>query len=176
MEIKSLNIADISLDLLIHFSHEQMITQKWIKNDGEWKLCDTSELREWSLEKRVWITEYMCQQINRGGTVLGTFYNNILVGFCCLDGILSGKSAKYANLTMLFVDDNWKRNGIGKILFQEARRYAMALGAEKIFISAIPSAETIAFYFKMGCVDTKEIIEEFVDTENDRYLEYNLKL
>lgn len=51
MEIKSLNIADISSDLLIHFSHEQMITQKWIKNDGEWKLCDTSELREWSLEK-----------------------------------------------------------------------------------------------------------------------------
>lgn len=175
MEIKSLNIADISSDLLIHFSHEQMITQKWIKNDGEWKLCDTSELREWSLEKRVWITEYMCQQINRGGTVLGTFYNNILVGFCCLDGILSGKSAKYANLTMLFVDDDWKRMGVGKMLFQEVCNHAIALGAEKLFISAIPSVETIAFYFKMGCYDAKEIIEAFIDTEDDRYLEIQVK-
>lgn len=176
MKIKTLNIDDISSDLLMNFNREQMITQKWVKKDGDWKIYDTSELREWNLEKRVWITEYMCQQINRGGTVLGAFYNNILVGFCCLDGVLLGQSSKYANLTMLFVDDNWKRKGVGKILFQEICRYAIVLGAEKIFISAIPSVETIEFYFKMNCTDATEIIEVFVDSENDRYLEYKLKI
>lgn len=45
----------------------------------------------------------------------------------------------------LLVDDNWKRNGIGKLLLQEARKHAIKLGAEKIYVSAIPSAETIAF-------------------------------
>jgi ribosomal protein S18 acetylase RimI-like enzyme len=173
--IKQLHTSDIFPGLLDTFAHSQKITKKWIKNREDWVLTDVSILREWSPEKRIWISEYMCQQINRGGTVLGAFYNNILVGFCCLDGILSGKSAKYANLTMLFVDANWKRNGIVKILFQEARRHAIALGAEKIFISAIPSVETIAFYFKMDCIDAKEIVEEFVDTENDRCLEIQVK-
>ena len=117
----------------------------------------------------------MSQQIHRGGVTVGAFYRTRLIGFCCVDGVLSGKSAKYANLTMLFIDDAWKRNGIGKMLFQEACHHAKALGAEKMFISAIPSVETIAFYFKMGCCDTKEIIEAFVDSEDDRYLEIRVK-
>ena len=173
--IKRLNTPDIFPGLLDTFAHSQKITKKWIKNCDDWVLTDVSILREWSSEKRIWISEYMCQQMNRGGTVLGVFYNNILVGFCCLDGVLSGESAKYANLTMLFVDDNWKRMGIGKMLFQEACNHAIALGAEKLFISVIPSVETIAFYFKMGCCDAKEIIEAFVDTEDDRYLEILVK-
>lgn len=48
--------------------------------------------------------------------------------------------------------------------------------ADKLFISAIPAVETIAFYFSMGCEDTMEMIPEYVDTEQDRYLEYLLKM
>ena len=66
----------------------------------------------------------MCQQIERGGTTVGAFCNDRLIGFCCVDGTISGTSAKYANLTILFVDDYWKRNGIGKLLMQEARNHA----------------------------------------------------
>lgn len=171
-DVKQLNIVNITPKLLKDFAHCQKITKKWVKRDDVWALTDVSLLREWSDEKRVWITEYMCQQIERGGTTVGTFCNDRLIGFCCVDGTISGNSAKYANLTMLFVDDNWKRNGIGKSLLQEARNHATKLGAEKIFISAIPSAETIAFYQSMGCVDTTEIVEVFVDSDDDRYLEY----
>ena len=46
--------------------------------------------------------------------------------------------------------------------------------ADKLFISAIPSFETIAFYFNIGCGDAKEIISEYVDTDQDRYLEFVL--
>lgn len=173
--IKQLHTSDIFPGLLDTFAHSQKITKKWIKSHEDWVLTDVSILREWNSEKRIWISEYMCQQMKRSGTVLGAFYNNILVGFCCLDGVLLGKSAKYANLTMLFVDDNWKRMGIGKTLFQEACNRSIALGAEKLFISAIPSVETIAFYFKMECCDAKEIIEVFIDTEDDRYLEIQVK-
>lgn len=171
INVKQLNIADIAPDLLKDFAHSQKITKKWVKTDEGWKMADVSLLREWSKEKRIWITEYMCQQIGRGGITVGAFCNDRLIGFCCVDGAVSGNSAKYANLTMLFVDDNWKRNGIGKMLFEKAREHAIKLGAEKIFVSAIPSAETIAFYFKMGCVDADEIVEAFVDSEDDRYLE-----
>lgn len=173
--IKQLHTSDIFPGLLDTFAHSQKITKKWIKNREDWALTDVPILREWSPEKRIWISEYMSQQINRGGITVGAFYGAHLIGFCCVDGVLSGDSAKYANLTMLFIDDTWKRNGIGKILFQEARRHAIVLGAEKIFISAIPSVETIAFYLKMGCYDAKEIVEAFVDSEDDRYLEIPVK-
>ena len=50
---------------------------------------------------------------------------------------------------------------------QKTRNHATKLGAEKIFISAIPSTETIAFYLKMGCVDANEIVGAFVDSEKE---------
>lgn len=169
--IKQLQKISILPGLLNGFAHSQKITKKWVKQNDVWELTDASLLLEWSAEKRIWITEYMCQQIDCGGITVGAFCDDSLIGFCCVDGAISGNSAKYANLTMLFVDDHWKRKGIGKLLLQEARKYAISLGAEKIFISAIPSAETIAFYQSMGCVDATEIVEVFVDSEDDRYLE-----
>ena len=174
--IRKLQTEDIFPELLISFAHTQKITKKWVKAEGVWMLTDVSLLREWSPEKRIWITEYMCQQIERGGITVGAFCEERLIGFCCLDGtVVSGNTAKYAHLTMLFVDDNWKRNGIGKRLLHEVRNHAVKLKAEKIFISAIPSMETISFYLEMGCTDANEIIEVFVDSEDDRYLELAVK-
>ena len=46
--------------------------------------------------------------------------------------------------------------------------------ADKIFISAIPSVETVNFYFNIGCKDALEIIPEYVDTKQDRYMEFLL--
>lgn len=174
--IKQLHTSDISPGLLGTFVHSQKITKKWVKENGAWELTNASILREWSAEKRIWITEYMRHQIDRGGITVGAFICEQLIGFCCVDGMVYGNSAKYANLTMLFVDDNWKRNGIGKFLLQEACEHAKKLGAAKIFISAIPSAETIAFYLKMGCVDATEIVDSFVDSEDDRHLELTVAI
>ena len=64
--------------------------------------------------------------------------------------------------------------GIGKKLFQKAKVEALSYGAEKLFISAIPAEETIAFYFSVGCKDAGNVIPDFVDTEKDRYLETHL--
>ncbi|MDO4332488.1 MAG: GNAT family N-acetyltransferase [Eubacteriales bacterium] len=79
------------------------------------------------------------------------------------------------SIFLLFVDDEWKRKGVGKALFEAICKCAFVNGADKLFISAIPSVETIAFYFSMGCTDAEEIITDYIDTENDRYLEYRLR-
>ena len=137
-------------------------------------MAAASDLREWNTEKRIWISDYLRQQIERGGSVAAAFAGDILVGFCCVDGYLIGKTAKYANMTMLFVDDQWKRKGVGRKLFRKICISAKRMDADKLFISAIPSIETIAFYFNMGCEDAREIISEYVDTDKDRYLEFAL--
>ncbi len=173
--VRRLQKTSITPGLMSEFAHKQMITRKWVKRNDVWEITDASLLREWSAEKRIWITEYMLRQTDRGGVVLGAYCREQMTGFCCVDGVISGESAKYANLTMLSVDDRRKRCGIGRLLFREARRCALTMGAEKLFISAIPSAETIAFYQNMGCTDANEIIESFVDSEDDRPLEITVQ-
>ena len=173
--IESISSASISSDMLLNFHHYQIINQKYMNINGSWKITKAHELREWNVEKRIWITKYLCEQIARGGSVLGAFFGDVLIGFCSIDGYLYGETAKYANLTMLFVDDEFKRKGVGTALFKAVCKCALDHGADKLFISAIPSVETIAFYSNMGCADTKEIITNYIDTENDRYLEYKLR-
>ncbi len=174
IEVRDLTINDISSDILLNFNHHQVITKKWVNKNNKWELSATSDLREWNKEKRVWISEYLRQQIGQGGSVVAAFDSNILVGFCCVDGCLAGNTAKYANMTMLFVDDKWKRRGVGRMLFDRICMCAVKMKADRLFISAIPSFETVAFYFNMGCEDAREIISEYVDTDQDRYLEYSL--
>ena len=173
---KILSLTDIYPSMLENFKHRQYISTKWVKGGNGWELTKASELREWSDEKRIWITQYLCQQIERGGYVAGAFYDNHMIGYAAVDGVLGGEYEKYANLTMLFVDEDWQRQGIGKELFRMICQCATGIKAEKLFISAIPSYDTIAFYFNIGCSDAKEKIDNFVDTENDRYLEYTLKV
>ena len=163
-------------DFLKDFAHHQKITRKWVRAEEGWKLESASIVREWDAEKRLWLVKYMREKMQNGGTVTVAFLpEGQLGGFCCVGGEIAGETANYANLLLLFVDDRFKRHGIGRLLLQEACRYAKKLGAEKLFLSAIPSEDTIAFYQNMGCVDAKEIVNPFVDDEEDRLMEITIK-
>lgn len=173
--IRLLTHSDIHPEMLKSFNDRQVISDIWVKTEGRYILSKTSEVYEWNDSKRIWISQYLKQQMESGGYAAGAFCGDILVGFSSIDGTLEGTAEKYANLTMLFVDDDWKRKGIGRSLFNLMCRCAKEMGADKLFISAIPSYETVAFYFNMGCSDAGGIIEDFIDTEEDRYMEYDLK-
>ncbi len=173
--IRLLTLSDTHPEMLYSFKDRQVITDKWVKIKDHYELAKTNEVFEWNESKRIWISKYLAQQMESGGFVAGAFCNDRIIGFSSIDGVLEGNQEKYANLTMLFVDNDWKRKGIGRSLFIEMCRCAKEMGADKLFISAIPSFETVAFYFNVGCSDAEQIIEDFVDTEEDRYLEYDLK-
>lgn len=173
--IRPLHPTDIRPQMLAGFQHRQVISDKWVRDGEGYRLIKTHEIREWDSGKRIWIPQYLTQQLDRGGAAIGAFLGGRLIGFASLDGILVGGPEKYANLTMLFVDDRWHWRGTGKQLFGRICRCAENRGADKLFISAIPSHDTISFYFSMGCLDAVHIIDEFVDTEYDWYLEYHLK-
>lgn len=173
ISIRLLTPSDLSPQMLQSFNHRQVISQKWVKHGEHYELTKTNEIREWDADKRVWIPQYLSQQLEKGGAVVGAFSDNQIVGFASLDGVLQGPE-KYCNLTMLFVDDKWRRKGIGKKLFKQICCCAKNIHADKIFISAIPSYDTISFYLNLGCSDAEYAIDSFVDTEYDRYLEYTL--
>ena len=175
MKIIRLTVDGITTIMLSGFQHCQLITKMYKKINHQWELTDTSIMRQWNAEKRVWISQYLRQQIERGGAVIAALEANELIGFGALDGYLFGNTAKYANLTMLFVDDRWKRNGIGSKIFDEICKHAEGMKADKLFISAIPAVETVDFYLHIGCQDANEIVPEYVDTDQDRYLEFLLE-
>lgn len=176
ISIKLLTCEDIFPEMLFGFHDMQVITEKWVKDGSGFKLCKTNEVREWDDEKRIWVTEYLKEQIKRDGYTVAAFCNDKLIGFASLDGGIEVlNSQKYANLTMMFIDERWRRKGVGKKLFMKLCECAAEKGADKVFISAISSLKTVAFYFGIGCCDAETVIENFIDTEEDRYMEYTIK-
>ena len=167
-------ISIFSPTLLTGFSHDQKWSEQWVKQEGAWVLEQTTQCRKWSNDKKVWISSYLEEQTKHGGQTYGAYIYDRLVGFAAHGAPKMIDEIKWINLTMLFVDEDYKRRGIGTLLFDKIITSAKEKGVEKIFVSAIPSKETIAFYFSQGCVDAKTAIEEFVDTQQDRYIEYTV--
>ena len=173
MELKQ---TDLTPAFLQGFGHRQIYHRIWKKADGQWILKDVNITREWDDEKREWIPQFLCEMMVEGGCTFAAYDGDKLTGFITLDGCFCGTKAQYLNLAMFFIDDDYRRQGIGRQLFSKCAERALHMGAEKLFISAVPSEETITFYFAMGCRDAEEIIPEFVDTPEDRYLEKLLTL
>ena len=172
--VRRLTPADIPDAFLADFGHRQHITRRWVKGADGYHVEECDLMRDWSAEKRIWLAEELRKEAKEG-IVLAVFDGEFLVGFCAAVDRFAGRTAVYANLTFLVVDDRFRRKGAGKALFREMCRHAGEAGAEKLFLSAVPSTETIAFYFAMGCAEAVEVPEDFVDTEEDRYLEYDLR-
>ena len=171
---KPLSPSELLPDTFTTFHHDQRWTKQWLLCNGECQLADISGHRTWNAEKRIWVSDYLTQQLLCGGPVIAAFDDETLIGFASLDGKISKEPIRYANLSMLFVDDRFQRRGIGRLLIAKIAEEARRLGAEKLFISSVPSDDTVAFYFAVGCRDAETVIPEFADAEKDRPLELQL--
>ena len=176
MTVRELGHVDLKSDFLRTFAHEQVYGRVWKQRGGQWRLeaVGTPTVRSWSAEKRLWVPEYLEAMRSAGGCVLGCFAGEVLAGFLALDGRFGGAEGRTLNLAMLFVDDRYQRQGVGRRLFTAGMERARRMGAETVFLSAVPTEETVAFYFAMGCEDAEEVVPEFVDTPDDRYLKFSL--
>jgi GNAT superfamily N-acetyltransferase len=174
MQICTLQSSMLYTDMFCEFDKCHHIKQQWVKKDGNWVSEDVSYIRQWNSKKKKWIPEYLLQQIQRGGFVVGAFENVRIIGFASIDGAMSGSFNQYVNLTMMFVSSEYRGKGIGSKLFSAVCEKALGMGAKKIYISANPAVDTVAFYQKAGCLDSLEVISEFVDQPEDRPMEFVL--
>ena len=80
------------------------------------------------------------------------------------------------NICAVYVEEAYRRQGIGKRLFSAICGAARALGAEKLYISAHSSKESQAAYRALGCVNAQEIDAAHAAAEPyDVQMEYDLK-
>jgi GNAT superfamily N-acetyltransferase len=116
---------------------------------------------EHSVQRRV---EAWQPILDRGGTLVGAFDTDTLVGFAIYRPDLA---VEMANLAALFVSRSYRRKGIGALLAEEVARLARADGARHLYVSATPSGPTVEFYRSRGFEPTDQPNEALFALEPD---------
>jgi GNAT superfamily N-acetyltransferase len=91
--------------------------------------------------------------LERGGTLIGAFDADRLVGIAIYRPNLSGG---VANLSVLHVSRRYRGKGVGSRLAEEVARLARADGARRLYVSATPTVATVEFYRGQGFAPTDE--------------------
>ena len=175
MEYRELKYDELTIELFNNFIRHQEVTKCWRKENGKWIIKDIPFIDDWNEDEYKILLNYLENTIKTNGVVYGAFLNNILKGFASVEyGFIDNKN-QYFDLSSLHVSEDMRGNGIGKILFERAAKWAKASGAKKLYISAHSSIETQAFYKSIGCIEALEYNKEHVENEPcDCQLEYNL--
>jgi GNAT superfamily N-acetyltransferase len=117
------------------------------------------------------------ETINGGGFAIGAFDDTRLIGFCSVNRDMFGKQYKYVLFDQQFISAEYRKKGIGKKLFYMAVEKAKEWGADKFYIYAGSSENTLAYYKSLGCKDAQEINQELYDGDpRDVQLEYDFTL
>lgn len=175
MNIRKLNINEISKELFSSFVRRQEVGDCWRKEDGAWVIKHEPFIDDWSEEDYTFLVSCLRNTIATGGVVYGAFLDGKLKGFCSVEAAPLGSKGQYRDLTSIHVSRELRGHGTGKTLFLAAADWARAHGAEKLYISAHSAVETQAFYRGLGCVEAKEY--QSVHTEKEPFdcqMEYQL--
>jgi predicted N-acetyltransferase YhbS len=112
---------------------------------------------DWTLERKREIVQHFKQTIEDGGAVIVAKQGIELIGFAVVEAEHFGNESLHRELSFLHVTRSTRGQKVGKQLFQNAKKIAKSLGAEKLYIGSHPSVETQNFYRKMDCVLAVEI-------------------
>jgi GNAT superfamily N-acetyltransferase len=88
--------------------------------------------------------------LDRGGFVRGAFHGSELVGVAVVDTKPIKSLPDHLQLFYLYVSRPVRGQGIGRQLFADAADAACDLGATALYISAVPTENTVNFYLRRG--------------------------
>jgi len=173
VEYRKLCAEDISRELFAGFVRRQIVKGCWRRENGEWIVKDDPFIDDWSEEDYRELLAQLKELLLSGGFVYAAFSHGTLKGFVSVAPKRLGRRGEYLDLSHIYVSEDMRGKGIGKILFRAAAGWAGENGAEKLYISAHSAVESQAFYRAVGCVEAEEYDPEHVEKEPyDCQLEY----
>lgn len=173
--IREIREEDITESFLEHFNRYQEVNNVWRMENNAKIVKNVSFVEDWNDAEKQLVIKGLIETINNKGAVFGAFDGNKLIAFTSLDGNPIGNEKEYLQIQKLFVSNDYKGRGIGVELFNKCVERARSLGAQKLYISANSSVETVGFYEKMACVDASWINDKQVELEPfDCQMEYML--
>lgn len=167
------------IDRLREIDRREIIDKLYVNNDGRLELKDVyyNVTNEWWVKEEVEkiLIPRVKDILNRGGSVIGAFHQERIVGMVALESKLIGSKKDQLKLDILFVSSDYRNAGIGKELMNLAMDKARNMGAKKLYVSATPSKNTVEFYLNLGCKLASEIDMELFELEpEDIHLELEL--
>lgn len=95
-------------------------------------------------------TPYLYDCFNRGGWFFGLFEEEQIIAVAILDSKFIGPEKDQLQLKFLHVSREYRNLGLGRQLFELAKKKALAWGARQMYISSTPSENTVNFYIRRG--------------------------
>jgi GNAT superfamily N-acetyltransferase len=81
---------------------------------------------------------------DRGGTILGVFDAETLIGVGVLDSARVGRASDQTQLAYLYVSRAYRGCGVGTQLLDAAASVARKASANELYVSATPTENTVA--------------------------------
>jgi len=177
VDIDTMNIRPLQRDevsLIWQIDRREIVENIYRLRDGNLILVpDYFDIQGWPPGKAELYTPIFLDCHDRGGIAWGAFENGKLVGTAILEREFIGTRRDTLQLKFLHVSRDYRKQGLGRTLFNAAVEKAKALGCRKVYICATPSENTINYYLRLGCVLTTEINAELFALEpEDIHLEY----
>ncbi|TML04722.1 MAG: GNAT family N-acetyltransferase [Actinobacteria bacterium] len=97
-------------------------------------------------------TPLLLDCFDRGGTFLGMFDAETLIGIGVLESACVGRANDQMQLAYLYVSRAYRGRGVGMQLFEAALSIAREAGANALYVSATPTENTVDFYLNRGCI------------------------
>ena len=110
------------------------------------------EIPGWRPDAAAEQTPALLDRFERGGTFIGMFDAEALIGVSVLESARVGRDRDQMQLAYLYVSRPYRRRGVGIQLFEAAASLAREAGANALYISAVPTENTVDFYLNRGCV------------------------
>jgi predicted N-acetyltransferase YhbS len=131
----------------------EVIEQVYHLENGELRLTpDYFDVQGWPPEGVRKTTPLLYESFDRGANFYGAYEGNQLVGVAVLDTVWRGPRRDLLQLEMLHVSRDYRAQGLGSRLLEQAGAAARERGARGLYISATPSENTIRFYRRHGSV------------------------
>src|SRR4051812_13472659 len=104
------------------------------------------EVPGWRVDAAEKETPVLLDCFDRGGTFLGVFDAENLVGMAVVDSARVGRAGDQVQLSYLYVSRAFRGRGVGVRLFEAALNCARDGGASALYISSAPTENTVDFY------------------------------
>ena len=174
MNIRLLQRDEIAF--IWQIDRREIVENIYYLNNGKLVLKpDYFDIQGWPPGEAEQYTLILLDCYDHGGTFWGALDGEKLVGVGILESKLIGSQRDMLQLKFLHVSHDYRKQGIASTLFKLAVEKARSLGAQKLYISATPSENTVNYYTRLGCVLAKEIDPELFGLEpEDIHLEYEI--
>ena len=139
------------LDRFEEIDRTEVIDHIYYMRDGRLVLEEEHwELNGWPPNEVPEIKVKLHTCLDKGGASWGAFDGDRLAGIATLDGRWYGSAGDTLDMYFLHISNGDRHQGIGRTLVEMTMEKAKEMGAKRLFVSGLPSLNTIRFYMAVG--------------------------